>query len=81
MGGLVYRNFDIRLTPDGADAFRMDVHEAPAGDAVGSFRPPFSPTELVQSVSAPFVRTGLRPRRVVCHVHGGRQRTARVLEG
>jgi len=45
--GLVYRNFDIHLTP-GEQGYRVQVFNAPAGDAVGDFQPPAAGAQLAE---------------------------------
>src|SRR5258708_26320316 len=49
--GLVYRNFDIHLTPV-ERGYRVQVFNAPAGDAVGDFVPPIAGLELAELLAS-----------------------------
>jgi hypothetical protein len=56
----VYRNFDLRFARSDAD-YRVEVRDAPAGEALGRFVPPLGDDELAEQLG--FLRPGGSPAR------------------
>jgi hypothetical protein len=56
----IYRNFDLRFARSDA-GYRVEVRDAPAGEALGSFVPPLGDDELAEQLG--FLRPGGSPAR------------------